>query len=218
MVSYFCTFTFIIWWVAGIIRGMESKRTEAKDLVHRLNAELEERVSKRTAELVEANRQLQQQNQEIEMFVYSVSHDLRSPLVNLEGFSKELSTVSQELHTLFKDACLPAQLRDRGHALIDGHMAESIHFIQTAVLRLSTIIDALLRLSRAGRVQYAMQSVDLAETVARVVEALDVTIADHGTRVDLHTGDRANDRHQQACGRLAQTAAHRRALPVKTAG
>src|SRR5205823_9181041 len=127
----------------------------------RLNERLEIRVVERTAELADANRLLEHRNQENEMFVYSVSHDLRSPLVNLQGFSQELSNVARDVRTLCDDSRIPAELRARGHDLIDGHMAESIRFIQTAVLRLSGIIDALLRLSRAGRVQYQMQDVDL---------------------------------------------------------
>lgn len=66
----------------------DRKRVEAE--VRQLNERLEERVLLRTAELAEANRDLAHKNDENEMFVYSVSHDLRSPLVNLQGFSKEL--------------------------------------------------------------------------------------------------------------------------------
>ena len=43
--------------------------------------------------LSETNRELKAKTQENEAFVYSVSHDLRSPLVNLQGFSKELGRV-----------------------------------------------------------------------------------------------------------------------------
>ena len=66
----------------------DRKRAEAD--IRQLNEHLEERVLARTAELAEANRDLAHKNDENEMFVYSVSHDLRCPLVNLQGFSKEL--------------------------------------------------------------------------------------------------------------------------------
>src|SRR5258708_2801259 len=94
--------------------------------------QLEQCVAVRTAELVEANRALAQINQENEMFVYSVSHDLRSPLVNLQGFSKELTLVSEELHALLQSDKVPAELRERALSLLDQDMAESIRFIRTA--------------------------------------------------------------------------------------
>jgi signal transduction histidine kinase len=144
---------------------------------------LEQRVRERTAELAEANAELVQKNQENETFVYSVSHDLRSPLVNLQGFSKELSMVSQDIRAILADGNLPAPVQKRGLGLMDGDMAQAIQFIQTAVMRLSNIIDALLRLSRAGRFEFQWQRVDLNTTVGRIVDSMNATIAERGARV-----------------------------------
>src|SRR5205085_5227089 len=88
---------------------------------------------------------LDHKNQENEMFVYSVSHDLRSPLVNLQGFSQELAASCSDLRALIIEADLPAATRQRSLTLLDRNMADSVRFIQTAVTRLSAIIDALLR-------------------------------------------------------------------------
>ena len=90
---------------------------------------------------------LGQQKQENEMFVYSVSHDLRSPLVNLQGFSEELSLSCGDLRDLFRRDDVPGPVRERGLQLMDRDIEESIRFIQAAVGRLARIIDALLRLS-----------------------------------------------------------------------
>ena len=59
---------------------------------------------------------LGQQKQENEMFVYSVSHDLRSPLVNLQGFSEELSLSCRDLRELFHRDDVPEPVRRRGIA------------------------------------------------------------------------------------------------------
>jgi signal transduction histidine kinase len=120
---------------------------------------------------------LGQQKQENEMFVYSVSHDLRSPLVNLQGFSEELSLSCRDLRELFRRDDVPEPVRRRGLQLMDRDIEESIRFIQAAVGRLARIIDALLRLSRAGRVEYQWQEIDLATTVGKIVDALHDSIA-----------------------------------------
>ncbi len=126
---------------------------------------------------------LAQKDRENEMFVYSVSHDLRSPLVNLQGFSQELALVCRDLHRIILENSVPASVRQRVTDLLDRDAKESILFIQTAVRRLATIIDALLRLSRVGRVVYDWQQVDVRATVQRVVTALGNTIDEKGARV-----------------------------------
>lgn len=144
-----------------------------------------ELLERRAEQLDTLNRELAQQNRENEMFVYSVSHDLRSPLVNLQGFSRELTAVTQDLAELLDSPDVPASIRQQARALLDGDIGESIHFIQQAVSRLGAIIDALLRLSRVGRVEYHPRTVDVAATVARVVDALKSSLAEHHARVEI---------------------------------
>jgi signal transduction histidine kinase len=120
---------------------------------------------------------LQEERQENEMFVYSVSHDLRSPLINLQGFSEELSLACGELEALLRHDDVPAPVRRSGLSLLADNIHGSIGYIQTAVGRLARIIDALLRLSRAGRVEYQWQPIDVAAIVHKVVDSLRDSIA-----------------------------------------
>jgi signal transduction histidine kinase len=129
---------------------------------------------------------LAQDKQENEMFVYSVSHDLRSPLINLQGFSQELLVSYREFQQIFQDAGLPAELRQRGIKLLNEDVGESIRYIQTAVGRLSRIIDGLLRLSRAGRVEYQWQAVDVEPLVVKVIEALHDTISAQKAEINVY--------------------------------
>jgi len=162
-------------------------RKRAENEVRRLNADLERRVRERTAELAEANHDLSQKNDENEMFVYSVSHDLRSPLVNLQGFSTELGKGCETLSELLSRPGVPEEVREPGAALLGGRIEKSLGFIRAAVSRLSTIIDALLRLSRAGRVEYRWQNVNVGEVVRRVLDAMQSVIA--AKHVEVAVGD-----------------------------
>ncbi|MBH2009166.1 MAG: ABC transporter substrate-binding protein [Xanthomonadaceae bacterium] len=74
-----------------------TERKQAEHRIVRLNAELENRVSRRTASLEAANRELASVNRELETFSYSVSHDLRSPLNTIDGFSTLLERTSGSL-------------------------------------------------------------------------------------------------------------------------
>ncbi len=165
-------------WLLGVLRqvgtqlGRVVERERAEREHNRLNRELEVR-----------NLELSHKNSEVEAFVYSVSHDLRSPLVNLEGFSQELGLVCGDIREILADTDLPPEVRRRGLALVDEDMATSTHYIREAVKRLSNIIDALLRLSRVGRLEYRWRRVALNPIVGRVVDAMGGTLAERGASV-----------------------------------
>ena len=145
---------------------------EAERIQARFHADL----ARRAGELARINETLRQQTQENEMFIYSVSHDLRAPLVNLQGFSKELIRACDELRAAVRDSSLGAGMRQRIERVVDEDIAEALHYLQTAVLRASHIIDALLRLSRVGRVEYRWQKVGVRDIVQRVVDAMQGSI------------------------------------------
>ena len=149
-------------WLAENVRRWGEKKELTRPLSGR------DEIARLDAVFRDMARALREREQENEMFIYSVSHDLRSPLVNLQGFSEELSLSCQDLRTALEgvEAVGPAR------RVLEKDIPDSIHFIKTAVSRLSAIIDALLRLSRVGRVEYRIQPVDVEATARRVVESL----------------------------------------------
>lgn len=115
--------------------------------VRSLNAELEERVQLRTAELEASNR-------ELEAFSYSVSHDLRAPLRSVDGFSFAL------------EEDFASTMNDEGR--------DYIHRIRAGVQKMGQLIDSLLQLSRITRAELTRERVnlsDLASDVARDLRA-----------------------------------------------
>jgi PAS domain S-box-containing protein len=158
-----------------------SERKANEDRVNRLRIELENRVD----QLASTNRELAHKSAENESFVYSVSHDLRSPLVNLQGFSQELSLTSAELAKVLTTPAVPEDIQQKALALIHGELAESTGFIRNAVRHLSNIIDGLLRLSRLGRVEYRLHPVAVRELVDDILAAMHSTILQSGARIEV---------------------------------
>lgn len=109
--------------------------------LQRLNESLERRVLERTAQLMDANRQL-------DAFNYSVSHDLRGPLRTVNGFSHAL-------------------LEDYGH-LLDENATVYVQRILAATDRMNTIIDSLLQLSRMTRGDLKRTPFDLSALASTV--------------------------------------------------
>jgi signal transduction histidine kinase len=137
-------------------------------------ASAERQLAERADALLAANEDLRQQRQDNEMFIYSVSHDLRSPLVNLEGFSKELGYSSQELKGRIAKIEEPA--RTDLQKLLEVDFEPALRYVSAAVTQASRIIDALLKLSRVGRIELREENIDVNAMVALLLDAVAQTV------------------------------------------
>jgi len=151
-----------------------------------LNESLETRVQERTAELEAANA-------EVQRFAYVVTHDLRSPLVNIMGFTSELEVLRDSLFQRLEPAEGPSaytetpEVRDEVDiGTLRKDFDEAIHFIKTSIGKMDGLIKAILTLSRAGRRELMIQRVDLNEVLE--VIAADVEHRLRETEAELTVG------------------------------
>ena len=119
---------------------------EAQAELQLLNEGLEQRVTERTEELTRAN-------DEIQRFAYIVSHDLRSPLVNVMGFTAELEEGLKPLREIADWAAdrAPEHLFVSLKRTVEEDFPEAIGFIRAATRKMDRLINAILKLSREGR-------------------------------------------------------------------
>ncbi|NUU01456.1 sensor histidine kinase [Herbaspirillum robiniae] len=144
-----------------------------------------EEIEGHARELADVNAHLRQQTQDNEMFIYSVSHDLRSPLVNLQGFSKEITHATRDLAAEIDKLNLAEADKARIRGMIEDDIHTSLRFIQNAVTRSASIIDAMLRLSRAGRVEYQPVMLDINVMAQRIVDAMSGSIRGKEAAVEI---------------------------------
>lgn len=106
-------------------------------------------------------RELESMNKELESIVYVASHDLRSPLVNIQGFSRKLDKACNEINSLLKSADLPEELTLSFDRIMQGPILRSLHYITHSVTKMDTLLGGLLRLSRLGRKALDIKPLDM---------------------------------------------------------
>ena len=139
---------------------------DAASKLHRI--ELLRQRSWAEAEREQLHQQLVSKNRELEQIVYITSHDLRSPLLNIQGFSGELKLLFEELGVLLKSASLPADLRDELEPKLEGDIPEALGFINSSVYRMDGLLSGLLRLSRLGRRALRLERLDVGALVEEI--------------------------------------------------
>ncbi|TQF28579.1 CHASE3 domain-containing protein [Bradyrhizobium sp. UNPA324] len=161
-----------------LVRRSARARDEAEARLRDANVNLESVVDERTADLREAN-------DEIQRFAYIVSHDLRSPLVNIMGFTSELDELGGDIFrrigSLARVPADGASLAPAGPGEIElegpdkqlqEDFSEALGFIKTSIAKMDRLISAILNLTREGRREFQPVKVDTTELIEAIVSTL----------------------------------------------
>lgn len=182
---------------------------QARDEVSVLNAELEERVRLRTADLTLAN-------DEIQRFAYIVTHDLRAPLVNIMGFTSELEESVKSVRALL-DREVPDTdpVTEQARIAATEDLPEAIGFIRSSTRKMDGLINAILKLSREGRRVLKAERVDVNQLVAGGAASIAHQLGEAGgeVKLDVNLPPIFTDRMslEQAIGNLLDNAVKYRA-------
>ena len=174
-----------------LVRRYAADLDRSQQALKLLNSGLEDEVGRRTADLVRAN-------EEIQRFAYIVSHDLRSPLVNVMGFTSELETAAKPLRELVArlKAEAPDLLTRQATEAVELDLPESITFIRSSTQKMDRLINAILRLSREGRRNLTPEPVPMGALIEGVVASLKQQTDARGATITVEGAlpDLVNDR------------------------
>jgi signal transduction histidine kinase len=155
-------------------RQREQARRELADMNNNLEAKIEER----TAELRDANN-------EIQRFAYIVSHDLRSPLVNIMGFTTEIESIKKDIF----DTLSTMQKSDTEEAQktldLSRDFDESLEFIKGSIGKMDRLINSILKLSREGQRSFKPEYVSMDQLIKSITDAVAHQAAENDIEITI---------------------------------
>jgi signal transduction histidine kinase len=160
-----------------LVRRSSRARDDAEARLRDNNLNLEATIDERTADLREAN-------DEIQRFAYIVSHDLRSPLVNIMGFTSELEELRGDIFrriaglTHAESSAPPTaeNATDNAEPVLEGtdkqlsaDFTEALGFIKSSIAKMDRLISAILNLTREGRREFQPVRINIRELIEGIV-------------------------------------------------
>ena len=107
------------------------------------------------------NEELMKKNRELEQILYVTSHDLRSPLVNIQGFGRELADSVDTVSSIISNEALPSQTKDKLISILGQEIPESLQFISRGTAKMDSLLSGLLRVSRLDRSALTIKQLDM---------------------------------------------------------
>lgn len=135
------------------------------------------------AELEQFAADVAEKNKELETIVYTVSHDLRSPLVNVQGFGKQLNRACDAIRAAITAAGGGPVPVAALQPPVEVAIPQALRFINAGVNKMESLLAGLLRYSRLGRVSMVVVPINGNTMVAEILAAMKFQLDEAGAEV-----------------------------------
>ncbi len=162
----------------GLNGGLQGVVCVARDITDRKKAE---------EELNQSSRKVKEMYEELRTFSYITSHDLRTPLVNIKGFTKELLRGIAEVGPILTKNLeyVEEGQRQRFRQVLEKDIPEAVKFIDSAAGRMDMLINAILKLSRADRRKIVPELIRTEDMVRGILNTLGIENGSRGISVKV---------------------------------
>lgn len=169
--------------IEHLLASDEATRADMAVAMQKLRTEITER--KKTEQLLELlNIQLSQKNRELEQVVYVTSHDLRSPLVNIEGYSGELGTSVNEILSVLDNEGVSSDMKERLAPCVKD-IQESMTYISKGISRMESLLNGLLRFSRLGMIEIKKEELDMNMLMSDILSGFKFQVEEKKAKLEI---------------------------------
>jgi len=125
--------------------------------------------------------------EDMEILMHVISHDLRAPIVTIQGFCQELTMACDRLKALFDEEAMTDAVRERVDPLITQDIPEAVQFIRAGADSVNTVTSGILRFIRLGQMDIQWERLDVNNLMMGIVSSMEFQLKKKG--VVLHIED-----------------------------
>ncbi|MBE0534186.1 MAG: PAS domain-containing protein [Phycisphaerae bacterium] len=128
---------------------------------------------------------LETKNKELQSIVYVASHDLKSPLVNIDGFSTELAVACEQIESVLHREETPAAIQQQLARVLDEDIPQAIGFIRAGTTKMQVLLHGLLQVARVGTADVVMTLIDMNAMMDHILAGMQFQINASGVAVTV---------------------------------
>ncbi len=168
--------------IASVVSEMGYTNLVIKEEAKKLEKEISER-KRAELEKEKLNRELVEKEREMENFLYVTTHDLRGPLVNIQGFTQNLERYTGELRAVLARTSMAPEAKEELNKLAGGSIPKALNFVLESSRKMDALITALLSVSRLGRVEMKPETVEMNGLMKKILVSLRYQLEEAGGKI-----------------------------------
>ena len=129
--------------------------------------------------------ELAEKTGQFEQIVYVTSHDLRSPLVNIQGFTRELDESFKQVRQILDSKAVPSAMKKKLAPILGEDIPHAFQYILASSSKMNSLLSGLLRLSRLGRDTLNIRRLDMNKLMSQVVSSFEFQIREAGVTLKV---------------------------------
>lgn len=145
----------------------------------------EKKRDRAQAEQVRLINKIEEKNKELEQVIYVTSHDLRSPLVNIQGFEQELNYALNELLNILSNIELPEETRTEITRIVNDDILDSQKYIRSSSIKMEKLLSGLLKLSRVDRMGSTYDTIDMNRLMEEIINGFEFRVKEAGVTTQI---------------------------------
>ena len=123
--------------------------------------------------------------EDMETLMHVISHDLRAPIVTIQGFCQELTMACDRLKTLFEEESMSDTVRKNVNPLVTEDIPEAVRFIRAGADSVNSVTSGILRFIRLGQIDLQWERLDVNALMMGIISSMEFQLKKKGVVLQI---------------------------------